>query len=300
MFQAKWTVFVLFTVALLAACDKPDERAERPNAPTAGAPTAPTPTASAVASTAGVPTAASAATPKATATPVAPPAPPIVEAIKVRAPQGVEFVRQKDWRIQLDSDKKDRQFMIEPNLDVLANMNHASNAPILDIVVMHTAVLTTAENEVEILQRIQYDHIAERKWGDISAHYLIGPSGKVYQGRDIRYRSEASVGAGMGRFQDPWNKCAIMLLGNFNSPEQVFTAEARSALTTLIEDRKDVFGHKYQQALEAREAETRAQMGREGPFGLDEIRVRVNPSLPKGFLDSGGNNTAGDGGTGSP
>lgn len=194
---------------------------------------------------------------------------------------------------------------MEPNQDMLNGMDHAENAPILDLVIMHTAVLTTVDNEKEILQRIQRDHIVGRKFPDISAHYLVGPSGKVYQGRNIRYRSEASVGTGMGRFDYPWSKIAIMMLGNFASPDQVFTPEAQNTLTTLIENRKKVFGLKYYKALDQREAETKVLLGSnagEGPLGLDVIRVRKHPSLPpviQSFLDSGGN-TAGDGGTGSP
>lgn len=186
---------------------------------------------------------------------------------------------------------------MEPNVTSLNKMDHAPNAPILDIVVMHSAVTCTADNELETLQRIQRDQMISHKWSDISVHYLIGPSGKVYEGRDLRYRADGTVGSGMGRFGDNWGKCAIMLLGNFNSAGQALTPEAQSSLNALIEDRKEVFERRFKKALEVREAETKSLMGQEGPFGFDQVRIHVSPSLPKGFLDQTSGNNKADGGT---
>lgn len=290
---------LLFGFALLtvAACDlnpPPERKSSETSSATKPATANPLPTATDRSEqSVAAPTAAAPAS-----TPVTPPQPPEkVAEIKIRDPEGVEFVRQHKWRAQ------------EPNWDMLERMPHPGNAPVLDLVVMHSGVLTTADDELEILQRIMAAHmnpVSGRGWGDISAHYLVGPSGKVYQGRNIRYRADGTVGHGMGRFQDNWNKAAIMLLGDFNNPAQVFTPEAQSALTTLIEDRRTKFAHKYADELNARELETRGLLGSKyegGSLGYDEIRVRKHPSLPatiQSFLDGNGSNTAGDGGTGSP
>jgi hypothetical protein len=208
---------------------------------------------------------------------------PEVEEVKVRQPQGVEFIRKGDWQA------------LEPDWDMLKGMTNAENQPILDLVIMHTAMLTTQEDELTLLRQIQQDHMNKaigRGWGDIAPHYLIGPSGKVYQGRDIRYRYPTnSVGGGMGRFNYAWEKCAIMLLGNFNDPTQEFTAEAKDALLTLIDDRQRKFGDLYRDRLNAREAEARVMLGTtyQGQhLGLDIVRLRYHPSLPptvRNFLD---------------
>lgn len=289
---------LLFGFALLtvAACDlnpPPERKSRETSSATTPATASPLPQPTARSEPTVAPTTAAPA-----ATPVTPPEPPKkVAEIKIRDPEGVEFVRQHKWRVQ------------EPNWSMLERMEHAENAPILDLVIMHSGVLTTAEDELEILQRIMAAHmnpISGRGWGDISAHYLIGPSGKVYQGRLIWYRADGSVGHGMGRFQYAWNKCSIMMLGDFNNPAQILTPEAQNALTTLIEDRRTKFARKYADELNARELETRSLLGSKyegGSLGYDEIRVRKHPSLPatiQSFLDGNGSNTAGDGGTGSP
>lgn len=208
---------------------------------------------------------------------------PEVEPIKVQEPQGVIFVRAEDWQA------------LEPNWDMLKGMDHAENQPIMDLVIMHTAMLTTEDDELKLLRQIQQDHMNKaigRGWGDIAAHYLIGPSGKVYQGRRIQYRYPTpSVGGGMGRFNYAWEKCAIMLLGNFNDPNQEFTEAAKEALLTLIDDRQRKFGDLYRDILNAREAEAKILLGStyQGQhLGLDEVRLRYHPSLPplvRNFLD---------------
>lgn len=167
---------------------------------------------------------------------------------------------------------------------------HPGNAPIMDVVIMHAAVFTPndEDKELEILRNIQRAHVARsgRGWGDIAPHYLIGPSGKLYQGRKIwyRYPDSGSVGAGMGRFSYHWGKCSIMLLGDFNNPAQEFTPEAQETLLTLIEDRTRKFGRMYRESLNAREADTCQLLGPGCPkgahLGLDEVGVRRHPSLP--------------------
>jgi hypothetical protein len=306
----KWHLLTLGLAMLIGACDPPQQKPERTK------------------SEAKTTASASSATTSNSAEPTSPPAPVAVPAVSVATaasaapsvmieppkpdppkfpvPQGIEFVPSDKWRTQ------------NPDFSMLGSMDHSENGPIMDIVVMHAVVLATAENELDKLQQIQYYHMNKingRGYGDIAVHYMIGPSGKVYEGRALRYRPEATAGSGMGRFGDPWGKCVVMLLGNFNVPEQAFTPEAQNALMTLIEDRKSVFERMFEDALKIREAETRALRGSDGPFGLDQVRIRKHPTLPpvlQNFLDGKdsspvtvtdggtGSETAGDGGTGSP
>ena len=209
-----------------------------------------------------------------------PPPPPVVPVIHVEDPPGLIY--QTRWMsdyMHIDHDKIRR---LDPA--------HPGNAPIMDVVIMHTAVLTPVDEDKElaILRDIQRAHVSRqgRGWGDISAHYLIGPSGKLYQGRKIwyRYPDSGSVGAGMGRFNYHWGKCSIMLLGDFNNPAQEFTPEAQETLVTLIEDRTRKFGRMYRRPLNEREAETRLLLGsayvKGTELGLDEVGVRRHPSLP--------------------
>lgn len=275
----KWVVPVFAVAMLTVACDQPPPQPAASSATATSTATVATVTASAKASATATAMASSTASALALASaePPAPPVPEPVTPIRVQDPQGVEFIYQSKW-----SETK-------LNYNMLNGMEHAENRPIMDLVIMHTAVLTTKDSELEILRRIQLDHINGRGWGDISAHYLIGPSGKVYQGRKIWYRYPGkavggSVGAGMGRFDYSWSKCSIMMLGNFNDPSQEFTEDAKQALLALIDDRRTKFGRMYRKALDAREAETAVLLGsghQKGQnHGLDVIRTRIHPSLP--------------------
>ncbi|MBN2306451.1 N-acetylmuramoyl-L-alanine amidase [Candidatus Peregrinibacteria bacterium] len=204
------------------------------------------------------------------------PAPPVkeVSTIQILDPQGIDFVPKTEWQKE------------EPLLDRLNRLEHAENEPIMDIVIMHSAEATTADNELSVLQAMQSFHINTRGWDDIAPHYLVGPSGKVYQGRNLRFRypdgQGSTIGSGMGRFSYAWNKCAIMLMGDFISQE--ITAEAQQATVALIDDRRNHFQQLYREQLDEREAETARLMGgrhADGTnYGYDVVRVRQHPSLP--------------------
>lgn len=59
------------------------------------------------------------------------------------------------------------------------------------------------------IQKIQRDHMGNRDYGDIGYHYLIDPSGRIWQGRELRYQgAHASGNHNVGNV-------GICLLGNF-------------------------------------------------------------------------------------
>lgn len=59
------------------------------------------------------------------------------------------------------------------------------------------------------LQQIQKDHMQNRGYGDIGYHYIIDPSGRVWQGRDLRYQGAHASGS------NNLGNVGICLLGNF-------------------------------------------------------------------------------------
>ncbi len=288
----KWAPALVGLAVLISACDQPPpsetsspttkskkKKEKKKKKPVATA------TASADASASGAASSSLAAkpAPKASAPPPEPPPPPplpVVPVIHVEDPPGLIY--QTKWMHE--------GMYIDHNKMRKLDPAHPGNAPIMDVVIMHTAVLTPLDEdkELEILRDIQRAHVSRqgRGWGDISAHYLIGPSGKLYQGRKIwyRYPDSGSVGSGMGRFNYHWGKCSIMLLGDFNNPAQEFTQEAQETLLTLIEDRTRKFGRMYREPLNHRETETCLLIGPACPkgtnLGLDEVGVRKHPSLP--------------------
>ena len=96
---------------------------------------------------------------------------------------------------------------------------------ITSIVIHHTE----SPNQPPVMEKarlvgIQRYHIIEKEWGDIAYHYLIGPSGSLYEGRDWRYRGDS------GTSYDLDGRLLICLVGNFMEqlPES-------AALKTLVE-----------------------------------------------------------------
>lgn len=50
------------------------------------------------------------------------------------------------------------------------------------------------EDEFEIAKKIENLHISKFKWADIGFHFMIGPSGKVYEGRPIDFKGSHTGG----------------------------------------------------------------------------------------------------------
>lgn len=95
------------------------------------------------------------------------------------------------------------------------------------VTVHHTAsVNREGKDEVATMRSVQRFHQgAERGWGDLAYHYLIGPSGTIYEGRDPAYAADTSTS------YDPAGHLTICLMGNFEEEEP--SEEARSALVRL-------------------------------------------------------------------
>jgi len=100
--------------------------------------------------------------------------------------------------------------------------------PFAHVTLHHTASHTTAGmDEPAILRSIQrYHQSGDRGWGDLAYHYLIGPSGMIYEGRDLRYAADTTTN------YDPAGHVTVCLLGSFE--EQQPTESALDSTVLLV------------------------------------------------------------------
>ena len=94
------------------------------------------------------------------------------------------------------------------------------------IVVHHTATKNGAEPFAAVREIFRF-HAKEKGWGDIGYHFLIGPAGRIFEGRKGGETVVAGHAAG-------WNvgTIGISLLGNFSKTSP--TAAALSSLEKLL------------------------------------------------------------------
>jgi hypothetical protein len=110
------------------------------------------------------------------------------------------------------------------------------------IVVHHTWKPTAAEylrlpvsDRSKCVRRIQQYHQGERGWADIGYHYLIGPDGLVYEGRDVALIGSHCGGvvpAGVKRVFANTGSIGLNLIGNFD--EEKPTAIALDSMSRLV------------------------------------------------------------------
>jgi hypothetical protein len=87
----------------------------------------------------------------------------------------------------------------------------------------------TLNDSARALRHIQSAHMnGTDRMGDIGYHFLIDPSGRIFQGRDLRYQGAHAHGA------NNVGNVGICLLGNFD--EQKPTDASVAAMHRLIED----------------------------------------------------------------
>lgn len=80
------------------------------------------------------------------------------------------------------------------------------------VTIHHSAILLRDDRQAACsaqLQVIQRDHMGERGYGDIGYHFLIDPSGRIWQGRDLRWQGAHAKG------EHNVGNIGICLLGNF-------------------------------------------------------------------------------------
>ena len=98
------------------------------------------------------------------------------------------------------------------------------------LTIHHTAMVNkSGQNDFRILQGTQNYHMGEKKWGDIAYHYVIGPSGRVYEGRELKYVADTSTNF------DPTGHFNLCLMGNFEKQDP--TEKAKEVLVRFVVER---------------------------------------------------------------
>jgi hypothetical protein len=123
---------------------------------------------------------------------------------------GLELVVRSDWGASA----------------ALPELMESHGPEIRHVTIHHTAGRNKPnQDERAVLRGIQRFHQGEKSWGDIAYHFLIGPSGAIYQGRDLAFASDTATG------YDPKGHLNISLLGNFE--EEQPTPEALASLVLV-------------------------------------------------------------------
>ena len=104
------------------------------------------------------------------------------------------------------------------------------------------------------IAKIQKYHQNTHGWGDIGYHFLIDPSGRIFEGRSLRW-----VGAHAGANNNPHN-IGICLLGDFD--REAPTGTAMSSLESLVAHLR-----------------TRYRISSEGVYGHGELKTTACPGL---------------------
>jgi RHS repeat-associated protein len=103
---------------------------------------------------------------------------------------------------------------------------------ILDMVVIHHEGNLQYYN----VNIVQLNHMLLNGWSDIGYHYVIGPDGTIYEGRDVNVRGAHVLEGNSG-------KIGILLLGDFEpGPSFIFKAEILDRSFELIVSDKDDIG----------------------------------------------------------
>lgn len=90
---------------------------------------------------------------------------------------------------------------------------------------MPVTTLRSGRDVAARLEQIRSSHVVGRGWADIGYHYIVDPSGRVWEGRNIRFQ-----GAHVKDQNE--NNLGILVLGNFD--QQTPTAQATSTLDRFI------------------------------------------------------------------
>ncbi len=118
------------------------------------------------------------------------------------------------------------------------------------ITVHHTAMdarhllSASPDSAAADLRQIQHNHMHGQGWGDIGYHFLIDPSGRIYEGRTLAWQ-----GAHAGNSANNERNIGVCLLGDFSRDRP--TPAALAALQGLLDNlsaqhripRHQVFGH---------------------------------------------------------
>jgi hypothetical protein len=92
---------------------------------------------------------------------------------------------------------------------------------------VESAFIRSKPEAARMLNSIRKSHLAQQ-WADIGYHYIIDPTGRIWEGRPVQYQ-----GAHVKMNNE--HNLGIMMMGNFDGERP--TAEALSALDGFVADR---------------------------------------------------------------
>ena len=87
------------------------------------------------------------------------------------------------------------------------------------------------QEAIAAIRLMQRSHMDGRTWGDLGYHFLIDPAGRVWQGRDLKYKG-AHAGGRQGR--NNLGNVGICVLGNFDEIRP--SSAALAALDKLVDE----------------------------------------------------------------
>ena len=185
----------------------------------------------------------------------------LVAAQRARSPKGLQIIPRATWRASAARPAR------------LTSNSGAWNR----LTVHHSAEYAgllrsaSARESSTAIRNIQRYHVEQKNYGDIAYHFLIDPSGRVFEGRSLRWQ-----GAHAGGTNNVHN-IGVCLLGDFDreSPSRASLA----ALETLVAQLRGRYGISSKDIVGHGELKTTACPGR---------HLRAWPMTYRGGRQSGG------------
>lgn len=137
---------------------------------------------------------------------------------------------------------------------------------------------TRFDDRALIVKRIQKYHMLDRGWADIGYHFLIGPDGVIFEGREFGMIGSHCGGvppAGVRRIFGNTGSIGICLLGNYDeeTPPEVMLdsfAVLKKAIYTACGNVLPVFGHFQAWSTPPKTCPGKLLVGKVGVIGLEK------------------------------
>lgn len=97
-----------------------------------------------------------------------------------------------------------------------------------------------SKEESFVVKNIQNYHMSEKHWGDIAYHFMIAPSGNIYEGRPVDFAGDS------GTRYDLQGRVLICVMGSYSKEPP--TQAALQALKNLVISQCKKFGLKFDQS----------------------------------------------------
>jgi hypothetical protein len=137
------------------------------------------------------------------------------------------------------------------------------------ITVHHDAIASFDVNSMaeaaHRLETIRTSHVVGRGWADIGYHYVIDPSGRVWEGRSLRYQ-------GAHVEDNNEHNLGIVLMGNFD--QHAPTPQALASLDRFLAEQMSRYNVSLRRVYTHREIKPTACPGRNLQRYMNATRAR--------------------------